>query len=57
MSKRKDALNRIRYEFSAYGKSTQIALRAMIENRISYEKFQEMAREGMKIFKSKNENV
>ena len=49
-SKTEKALNLIRADYAKHGKDTGTAMRAYVENRISYAKYQEYAKQGMKIF-------
>lgn len=53
ISKTAAALNRIRADYAKHGKDTGVAMRAYTENRISYAKYQEYAKQGMRIFNKK----
>ena len=52
-SKTENALNRIRADYAKHGKDTGVAMRAYVENRISYARYQEYAKQGLRIFNKK----
>ena len=53
LSKTENAKNLIRADYAQHGKDTGVAMRAYTENRISYAKYQELAKAGMRIFNAK----
>lgn len=55
MTKRNHALAVIRYEYAIHGHETQEAVRAFVENRISYEARCKVVREGLKIYEQKGD--
>jgi len=55
LSKRYLALETVRIEFAEYGECTDIAVRTLIEQRISREAWNEAAAKGLRYYKAQKE--